>query len=488
LDKPTLANVETKNNLIGGALADVALEKDPVKQAAGWTTAMQKLVAEGTIQPQEAAPYPGSPDGVQHYVNLHKTADQLIKQTTAGAAQTRADAAKTTSDREKLQADIQNASTKLGTAKDQATYQATYDALPAGIVRQGGFPAPEQWTPATSAAVLKLGMTPDQQVTTGATAARDASNLAHQGVMENQGAARLGLERTRVALEAARNGTAGGDPLAGRSGADLTRLKLVAAGELPPLQSRNPQAQKAEMDAVIAIDPTYTQARYKTVQNFKTAGDSNSIVRLSTALAHLDQATTNSVALGYSPTQSLNVTAAQRRFHTDVDFLTGEAGTLVKQGILTEGEAARIRGNLTSAFQATRAAGLDELGRLINGKVEGIAQKFKTGTGMDIPRSFFDKPTQQRMRQFGIGADDAAPALVAPPAGTPAPQPTAGGQTLTLPAAGAPAAPQPAAAPPPAKLAGAFKQIAYGPGGQQIGSNDGGVTWFDATSGKKYKP
>jgi hypothetical protein len=64
---------------------------------------------------------------------------------------------------------------------------------------------------------------------------------------------------------------------------------------------------------------------------------------------------------------------------------------------------------------------LTELTTLLGGKVGGVFQKYKAGAGSDLPvEEFFDQPTQERLKRYGV--------IQAPPAAdTTAPPTTNGG-------------------------------------------------------------
>ena len=187
--------------------------------------------------------------------------------------------------------------------------------------------------------------------------------------------------------------------------ASWNRIRSTANGDLkPPTQSRSP-ANAAFLNAVQNYDPSYTQARYDTKQNFKTKGDATSIMQLSTAMAHADRALRNSAVLGDSPSLAtgINLSGPAAAYNADANFFTGEQGKLVMGGIVGEKEAERIRNNISSPVQSIRDAGLREVLQLTGGKTRQIFQKYKTGAGQDLPvQEFFDQPTQQLLQRYGV--------------------------------------------------------------------------------------
>jgi len=187
------------------------------------------------------------------------------------------------------------------------------------------------------------------------------------------------------------------------------QVKSIARGDTKMPSGARSGSVQALRNAVFNYDPTYTDARYDTKQNFKKGEDAQNLVQLSTAMEHLERATTNSKAVGTAPLLGYNATAADARYNQDVKFFTQEAGKLVKSGVLPEKEYEDLKRGLDSSRQGIRDASLQEMAKLVGGKVAGIFQKYKAGAGNDIPvEDFFDAPTQTRLRRYGVvggGAD-----------------------------------------------------------------------------------
>lgn len=183
------------------------------------------------------------------------------------------------------------------------------------------------------------------------------------------------------------------------------QIRAAANGDVKmPTASRSP-ANQVFRNAVMNYDPTFTDARYETKQNFKTKGDATSILQLSTAMAHADRALTNSAKLGNSPSllSGRNLSGTAAAYNTDANFFTGEAGKLAMGGIIGEKEAERIRNQISSPIQSTRDDALHEVLRLTSGKVGGLVQKYKTGAQQELPvQEFFDQPTQDLLTRYGI--------------------------------------------------------------------------------------
>lgn len=270
-----------------------------------------------------------------------------------------------------------------------------YDAMVNSLSPEARKLAPAAATNPTPADIMQAGMTPAEQ----RTAANQAANLA----LRKQEVAST-IQRNNLALTEFQQKY--GDPLAGASPEDLARYKKIAAGDVPMPSPRSLGAQKT-MNAVIALDPSYTDARYKTKQNFKTGPDANNLVQLTTALDHAENAAKNSAALGSLSLSLLTDKALSpeaSRYMQDVEQYTAETGKLVKSGVLTDDEHKRLAKNMLSTRKDVRDAALAETQQLLGGKIEGIQNKYRVGTGQEIPvDEFYDKPTVDRMRRYRIG-------------------------------------------------------------------------------------
>lgn len=253
-----------------------------------------------------------------------------------------------------------------------------------------------------------------------ATQKRDAQTAAYQG-MEARNAARktsieggrLALEQRKFALEnqmGANSGLTGDAFLASLPPGVQSQVKAMAAGDIavPSAGSRNTTAQMLRQ-AVMSYDPTFTDARYKSKQSFKTGNDSQSVVQLATAMEHLDNLKKNSDSVGYAPLIDHGLTEESTRYGNDAKLFTQEAGKLIKNGVITEGEYKDLKDGLMSSRASIRSAAIDELKTLMGGKVAGVFQKYKTATGQEMPvGTFFDANTQKRLKNFGV-VENAAP-------------------------------------------------------------------------------
>jgi hypothetical protein len=251
----------------------------------------------------------------------------------------------------------------------------------------------------------------------------------------------LSLAKQKLALGLTDNGTnlTGDAYLQTLPAGTQAQVKAMANGDIavPSASARNVQAQ-ALRNAVLTYDPSYTDARYKGKQDFKTKGDAQNVMQLATAMEHADRAISNSADAGFSPAMGNKTieSGTSAKYMQDVEFLTGEVGKLVKNGVLTVDESNKISSGLTSARQSVRDSALKETMDLLGGKSRSLFQKYKNSTGQDLPvNEFFDQKGQQRLQKYGLleGGAQGAPAsgmiravdqngnLHQAPAGTPLP-------------------------------------------------------------------
>ncbi len=266
--------------------------------------------------------------------------------------------------------------------------------------------------------------------------ADEAAKLIQAQGTQDYRKARLGIEGARLALEQKKasfdmnaSTLTGDEFLKTLPPGVQTQVKATANGDvlIPPPSARNPQAQQMRA-AVFSYDPTYTDARYKGKQQFKTAGDAQSLSQLSTGMEHADRAIENSKKVGFAPALGNRTLEAPESaaYMQDADFLTGEIGKLVKNGVLAEHEGERISSGMTSARQAVRDAALQETMGLLGGRTRALFQKYQNSTGQALPvNEFFDSKSQQRLQKYGLledGATGGSQSQGAAAAAAPAPQ------------------------------------------------------------------
>ena len=183
------------------------------------------------------------------------------------------------------------------------------------------------------------------------------------------------------------------------------QVKSIANGDAKMPSGARSGSVQALRNMVFNYDPTYSDARYDTKMNFKTKGDAQNLQSLSTGLEHLERATTNSTALGISPSEltGRNLSGTAAAYNDDIKLFSQEAGKLIKNGVLGEKEYNDLKSSFTSPIPSIRAASLKEMTNLLAGRVAAGFQKYKTGAKQDLPvNEFFDQPTQQRLQRYGM--------------------------------------------------------------------------------------
>ena len=237
-------------------------------------------------------------------------------------------------------------------------------------------------------------------------AATAANTQAYQHARIGIESGNLALNRQKAMLDMNASSTTGEDYLKTLPAGVQAQVKAMANGDIaiPPPGTRNPQAQQLRT-AVLTYDPTYTDARYKGKQQFKTSGDATDVVRLSTAMEHADRALQNNSQVGFAPALGNKTFEApsSAAYMQDAEFLTGEVGKLVKNGVLTVEEGNKISSGMTSARESVRKAALDETMDLLGGRVRSMFQKYQNATGQNLPvNEFFDQKSQQRLQKYGL--------------------------------------------------------------------------------------
>jgi hypothetical protein len=206
-----------------------------------------------------------------------------------------------------------------------------------------------------------------------------------------------------------------GEPLANAKPEDMLRYQAILRGDMPMPSPRSVGGQKTA-DAVLALaqqqGDTYTENRYLTRKAFKNGTDAQQLQNLTTALGHAERGLDNSTNLGFNPTVGTRFpTTGAAAYGQDVELGSAELAKLAAAGAITEGDHQRLAKDLRDTREGVRNAAWKEMIDLVGSRVQGMEQKFKTGTGQDInPAEFYSPQTQQRMRRFGIGRVAETPA------------------------------------------------------------------------------
>lgn len=388
--------MKTENGQRIDALSGVLnLPDDQLAQ--GLQSAAQDLASRNLYDPQhvqqaQALAQSGDPATIRHMVSMQVTSmggfNKMLDD-----SQKQVEGAQKKLDLQQKQ--ISSFAQQLAMAPDQGTYSQRLGELPYKLASL----FPQQFN---RQAVLNVGMTPAEQTTAANAQATRQQEQQRIGIEQQ----RLGLEKQRLGVDQLQSGLTGADFLATLPVGAQAQVKAMANGDIavPPPGARTPQAM-AIRNAVMQYDPTYTDARYKGKQQFKTSGDAQSIMQLSTAMEHADRAITNSANIGFAPALGHpNLESpTTATYMQDIPFLTGEIGKLVKNGELTIDQGDKISSGLTSVRQSVRDASLNETIDLLGGKTRAMFQKYKNATGQDLPvNEFFDAKSQQRLAKYNL--------------------------------------------------------------------------------------
>lgn len=249
-----------------------------------------------------------------------------------------------------LEKQRQDAATQLAAAKDQASYEAARNELPLKIATL----FPQKYD---RDAILKLGMTPEQVAQNEGQAQTRAETARHNTVEEGQGAARVGIERGKLAVEQQRFGWEAG-------GGVSPQAKMAAEGKLAPQTLRMMIRSNPGLVAQIRqVDPQFDEAnmdkRYGVLNEFNSTSNTKAggqAVALNTLIHHADlymqaadamkngsfrpgNAVYNAVASAFGSAPPTNAALVAR-------FFAGETSKVSTGGVPAEGEINGVLKNL----------------------------------------------------------------------------------------------------------------------------------------------
>lgn len=161
--------------------------------------------------------------------------------------------------------------------------------------------------------------------------------------------------------------------------------KALIDGKISTADVRRMKGGQAAISAAIAQDDTWSEQRYQTMKNFENGPDAKNLSQLNMLSHHLDsfgQASEN------EGTRVNPYSGNAAKLATVANDVSGVMGNLVKGGALTVTEHKEYMDRLNSILQGRRDATVGEMKELIGGKIDAIKQKYKNGTGRDLPDSF----------------------------------------------------------------------------------------------------
>jgi hypothetical protein len=309
----------------------------------------------------------------------------------------------------------ENTASQLIPAPNAEAYYAQFP----GIDKSQRALLPDFDDPQRVAKLQSYAQTPQEQVTTGLTANRDANTVANDNAMRQQGNARLGLEAQGLAVrkvEADPFGTLGlnphppafansrdanGQPLTGD--AFLSKLPAGYAAEVKAVasgaQTNLPRGKELIpfMADVNQYDNTYTQVRGKMRAAFAVGKQGQNIGNLNTAAVHAGQAADIFDAMNnhsFQPgNQAYNYvvtkfgSAAATNYNTVKTALAGEMASALK-GNATDPEIAHVLDSLnTSASPAQASGALKANLHVLGAKLNTYDEQYHQTVGKDDPWS-----------------------------------------------------------------------------------------------------
>jgi hypothetical protein len=269
----------------------------------------------------------------------------------------------------------QTAATQLANAQNQGEYDQMRGKMPYTMASQ--FPSKFD-----KDKILQMGMTPDQVVTT------------------NQGAARIGIERGRLAQETKKitldymnaGFKSDGSPMTAADASPSARQ--IVAGKMDPATARALlRKQPGLYNQVLAADPSFDEATLdrrfsfnKELTNYSPAHIGGQALALNTLVHHtdlmydlVDGLKNGSFVPGnalYNKVASTFGSAPIAKFNTVKDFLVSEAAKSAHGGIPNESDVARSLENMKNANSPEALKGaLGEYLEVAGGKMQSINEQ-----------------------------------------------------------------------------------------------------------------
>jgi hypothetical protein len=248
---------------------------------------------------------------------------------------------------------------------------------------------------------------PAQQATIDISKQNAARVARHEGVIEQQGAARLGIAQQRLAQ------STGGIPLTPLQQSIADKL---ASGDFNPAQLTRFPDKEALISGAIAKNPNWSPQTYATKKAFEDpqSKQSQNLGTISRIVGHIGRFEKNSKELGVSPSffAGVNMTGKAAATQADAHAISAELEKLVSGGVGTEGQVQTWQKSLTSSNPEIRQQAVDEISQLIGSQYEGMNQTYKTTIGSDLPIGKYVSPAgRQWMKTKGIdtgGSDSSA--------------------------------------------------------------------------------
>jgi hypothetical protein len=398
----------------------------------------------------------GGPEMAQHVAQIRQliaanpdNARKIIDAVAAGAdapmvtAQARAVTAASGAQKQGIEAVTQQAAADQATRQNNAVNIASAPDLAAAHRLAFRLPLDQQAPflaalekPDWQTAVTRVGLTPDQSVTTKATADRDANTVTNDAAMRQLGAGHLRIAAAELGLrQQTFNATLGsgldanGKPLSADDRKTLAMRDPTAVAmanyQIPPPNRTSAQG-KAQYDKLLAINPDYDGTQFpmrnKTQQDFGPGGATGkAITSTDTALAHLSTLSQAGHAMENGDFKSLNSLAnsvgaqigrkPQNTYDTILSMVAPEISKAVIGGVGGESDRANIQNRFSSSLSdPVREAAIGGAVSLLAARYDKQAEAYKSAMGKDLPRQL--SPESQAVRKHYAGGSTAAAPFV----------------------------------------------------------------------------
>lgn len=370
-----------------------------------------------------------NPDNAKPVIDAIAAGSTATMQT----AQARAVTAATGAEKQATDLPIQQANaaqaTRLNTAQQllAAPNADAYYAQYSGIDKTQRALLPDFDDPDRVAKLRQYALTPEQQTTAAATAARDANTAKNEAGHLGIAAGELGIRQRTFNATLGSGLDANGHPLA------PDELKAIAMRDptavamanyqIPDPIGRTSALAKTTMAHVLAIDPNHDGTQFtlrnKTQQDFGPAGKTGqAITSTDTALAHLDTLSQAGRAMQNGDYKALNSLAnsiganigrsPQNTYDTILSMVSPEISKAVIGGVGGEADRKNIYDRFNSSLSTpVREAAIGSAVSLLGARYDKQGEAYKSAMGKDMPRQL--SPESQAVRRRYVGAAPAAP-------------------------------------------------------------------------------
>jgi hypothetical protein len=314
---------------------------------------------------------------------------------------------------------------------NQADWTTWRAALPPKI----GAQVPAMFSPAGAAQVQRLGMTPDEQVTTDETAKRDQQTKDNETANQKLRDREIRIQQHRTSIEQKKYDAtfgqgldANGRPLSPEERKTVAQRDPTAvaqaAYQIPP-PSRTTAVGKAQWDKILSIEPTYDGTKFaernKIAQDYSASGvTGKAITSTDTALAHLDSISQAGKALRSNDLPMLNKLAtslgvqAGRSAPVVYDAIVETVAPEISKAVIGGVGGVEDRQKMKDSFSRNnndeaREGAIGAVAGLLGARVHKQAQAYESDMGKPLARKLSPE-SQAVLDRYSGGGQGGAPA------------------------------------------------------------------------------